>query len=98
DWVARQLAAMTPRVDALLDRLRAMPEIETVAFTDAIPLSGRGNTNSNVKVIGREYPGGEASIPLTEWRFVSSDYFRTLGIKVLRGRAFAPEDSHGPGI
>jgi predicted permease len=98
DWVARQLAATTPRIDALLDRLRAMPEIETVAFTDAIPLSGRGNTNSNVKVIGREYPGGDASIPLTEWRFVSSDYFRTLGIKVLRGRAFAPEDSHGPGI
>ncbi|HKE46796.1 MAG TPA: ABC transporter permease [Rhodanobacteraceae bacterium] len=98
DWTARQLAATTPRVDALLERLRAMPEIESVAFTDALPLSGRGNTNSGVKVIGREYPGGEAAIPLTEWRFVSSDYFRAVGLKLLRGRAFTPEDSHGPGI
>src|SRR5262249_42074532 len=42
--------------------------------------------------------GGDANIPLTEWRFVSSDYFRALGLAVLRGRAFTPEDSHGPGI
>ncbi len=75
-----------------------MPELETVAFTDAIPLSGRSNTNSGVKVVGREYPGGESKMPLVEWRFVSSDYFRTFGLKVLQGRAFAPEDSHGPGI
>lgn len=98
DWTARQLAAMTPRIDALLERLRAMPELETVAFTDAVPLSGRSNSNSGVKVIGREYPGGEAAMPLTQWRFVSSDYFSTFGLKVLRGRAFSPEDSHGPGI
>jgi predicted permease len=98
DWNLRQLAAMTPRIDALLERLRAMPELETVAFTDAVPLSGRSNSNSGVKVIGREYPGGEAAMPLTQWRFVSSDYFRTFGLKVLRGRAFSPEDSHGPGI
>jgi predicted permease len=98
DWTARQLAATTPRIDALLERLRAMPELETVAFTDAIPLSGRSNTNGGVKVVGREYPGGDAKMPLVEWRFVSSDYFRTLGLKVLHGRAFAPEDSHGPGI
>ncbi|HEY6985228.1 MAG TPA: ADOP family duplicated permease, partial [Rhodanobacteraceae bacterium] len=98
DWSARQLAATTPRIDALLERLRAMPEIETVAFTDAVPLSGRSNTNSNVTVVGREYPGAMSEMPLTEWRFVTSDYFRVFGLKVLRGRAFAPEDSHGPGI
>lgn len=98
DWLARQFAAATPRIDALLERLQAMPEIEHVALTDAVPLSGRSNTNSTVKVIGRDYPEGEAAIPLTEWRFVSSDYFRTLGLGVVRGRAFTPEDSHGSGV
>jgi predicted permease len=98
DWNARQLAATTPRIDALLERLRAMPELETVAFTDAVPLSGRSNTNSGIKVVGREYPGGESKMPLIEWRFVSSDYFRVLGLELLRGRAFTAEDSHGPGI
>jgi predicted permease len=98
DWLARHFAAATPRVDALLERLRAMPEIEQVGITDALPLSGRSNTNSPVKVIGREYPSGEAEIPLTEWRFVSADYFRTLGLGVVRGRAFTAEDSHSSGV
>jgi len=37
-------------------------------------------------------------MPQTEWRFVSADYFRTLGLGVLRGRAFAPEESHESGV
>jgi len=98
DWLTRNFAASTPRIDALLERLQAMPEIEHVALTDAVPLSGRSNTNSTVKVIGRDYPGGEAAMPLTEWRFVSSDYFRTVGLGVLRGRAFTGEDSHASGV
>ncbi|HEX3124917.1 MAG TPA: FtsX-like permease family protein, partial [Rhodanobacteraceae bacterium] len=98
DWLGRHFAAATPRVDALLERLKAMPEIEYVAITDALPLSGRSNTNSTVKVIGHDYPGGEAAMPQTEWRFVSADYFRTLGLGVLRGRAFAPEESHESGV
>jgi putative ABC transport system permease protein len=98
DWLVRNFAAATPRVDALLERLRAMPELEHVALTDALPLSGRSNTNSTVKVIGRDYPGGDAATPLTEWRFVSADYFRTLGLGVLRGRAFSTEDSHASGV
>ena len=98
DWLTRNFAASTPRIDALLERLQAMPEIEHVALTDAVPLSGHSNTNSTVKVIGRDYPGGEAAMPLTEWRFVSSDYFRTVGLGVLRGRAFTGEDSHASGV
>jgi predicted permease len=98
DWLARHFAAATPRVDTLLERLRAMPEIERVALTDALPLSGRSNTNSPVKVIGRDFPGGESKMPLSEWRFVSADYFRTFGLRVLRGRVFTAEDSHAAGI
>src|SRR5262249_58675839 len=98
DWQERHFAATTPRIDALLERLRAMPEIEHVALTDAVPLSGRSNTNSSVTVIGREYPGGEQAMPLTARRFVSADYFQTLGLGVLRGRAFTPHDSHEPGV
>jgi len=98
DWLGRHLATATPRIDTLLERLRAMPEIERVSLTDAVPLSGRSNTNSTVTVVGREFPGGERATPLTEWRFVGSDYFDTLGLAVLRGRAFTAEESHGPGV
>jgi predicted permease len=98
DWLGRHFEATTPRIDALLERLQAMPEIEHVALTDAVPLSGRSNTNSPVKVVGRDYPGAESAIPQTEWRFVSADYFRTLGLGVVRGRAFTAEDSHASGV
>ena len=98
DWLGRHFEEATPRIDALLERLQAMPEIERVAITDALPLSGRSNTNSSVKVVGRDYPGGESAMPLTEWRFVSADYFRALGLGVLRGRAFTEEDSHASGV
>ena len=98
DWLGRHLTATTPRIDALLEQLHAMPELEQVAITDAVPLSGRSNTNSTVKVVGRDFPGGEAAMPLTEWRFVSPDYFRTVGLDVQRGRAFTDQDSHAPGV
>lgn len=92
EWFARHTTASMPRIDAVLARVAAMPEVESVAITDAVPLSGRSNTNSTVTVVGREYPGGEAAMPLTEWRFVSADYFRTMGLAVQRGRAFAPDE------
>ncbi len=92
EWFARNAASSMPRIDALLAKLAAMPEIESVAITDAVPLSGRSNTNSPVTVVGREYPGGESAMPLTEWRFVSADYFRTMGLSVLRGRTFGPDE------
>jgi len=98
DWLGRHFAAATPRIDTLLERLQAMPEIERIALTDAVPLSGRSNTNSAVKVVGRDYPGGEAAMPLTEWRFVSADYFRTVGLGVVRGRVFSASDSHASGV
>jgi len=98
DWLGRHFEVMTPRIDTLLERLKAMPEIEQVALTDAVPLSGRSNTNSPVKVVGRDYPGGEPAMPLTEWRFISADYFRTMGLGVIRGRAFTAQDSHASGV
>jgi predicted permease len=97
DWLPRHGAAIAPRVDTLLQRIAAMPEVESVAFTDAVPLSGRSNTNSPVAVIGRDYPGGEKAMPLTEWRFVTSDYFRTVGLAVQRGHGFSADDGRAPG-
>ena len=95
EWAARHAAETEPRIEALLARLAALPEVESVAMTDAVPLSGRGNTNSPVAVVGREYPGGEAKMPLTEWRFVSSDYFGTMGLSIVRGRIFGDEQGRG---
>lgn len=96
EWYTRHTGAAAPRIDTLLERLRRMPEFEHVALVDAVPLSGRSNTNSTVTVVGQE-PRAEGRTPMTEWRFVSADYFRTLGLSVVRGRAFDDSDGRASG-
>ena len=82
----RQVGIMAPQSRAVLERVAAMPEVESVGMVDALPLSGRSNTNSNITIVGREALSADGSPALAEWRFVSEDYFRTMGLAVTKGR------------
>ena len=88
----RQVAAMAPKTRALLDRVAQMPEVESVGMVDALPLSGRSNTNSNITIKGRDAKSEDGSPALAEWRFVSEDYFRTLDLAVTKGRNVARDE------
>jgi predicted permease len=80
---------------ALEDRLRALPGVESVGLTSKLPLD-EGNSTS-FRVIGApEPPPGQG--PEASFRSVSRDYFRTLGIPLLRGTTFsARRDTLAPG-
>lgn len=69
-------------------RLASLPGVRGVASTTQIPSS---TMSSNVLTIeGVVLPGeGPVFIP---YQAVSDDYFRTMGITLLQGRAFGPED------
>ncbi|MGB7561399.1 MAG: ABC transporter permease [Candidatus Acidiferrales bacterium] len=69
-----------------LQRIGAIPGVESVAVVSAAPLHGR----LNLPVQRDGHP--EDSIGGTEYRPISSDYFSTMGIPVLRGRAFQQSD------
>ncbi len=88
----RQVADMAPRTRAVLDRVAQMPEVESVGMVDALPLSGRSNTNSNITIKGVEATSDDGSPPLAEWRFVSDDYFRTMDLSVVKGRNVARDE------
>ena len=63
------------------------------SMTSRVPLSGQGSMISQMelRVEGHEpLPG--APIPRAQFRVVSSDYFRTMGVEVLRGRPFTITD------
>ena len=79
----------------LLDRVRAIPGVESAAFTAYLPLSGVDNSWSFV-VEGRPAkPPGE--FDEVNYRPVSAGYFETIGIAVMRGRAFTAADNEdGP--
>lgn len=76
-------------VDRLLERIRAIPGVESAALAPNLPLE-RGR---NFSVDTRERP--ELGIGAAEIRFVSTSYFATLGIRLVAGRDFDVNDVEG---
>jgi putative ABC transport system permease protein len=74
--------------DQLLQRLQAAPGIQAAAITSKLPLLG-GN-NGYITIPGQ--PSDKMTGPLVEFTSMSGDYFRALGIPLLSGREFRPED------
>jgi predicted permease len=77
-------------LETLLERLNATPGIRTVAATDRLPLSGDTNWGG-INIVGRPLLDS-AHAPAVEARAVSANYFRTVGIPLLRGREFSDAD------
>jgi putative ABC transport system permease protein len=78
--------------DRLFAALRRLPAVRSVAAASDLPLTERPYT-PGVKVEGRDAENGEAA--RAGFHLVSEDYFRTLGISLLRGRSFAATDVEG---
>jgi predicted permease len=75
------------------DRIRAMPGVENVAAASFVPLDN-SSYNFSFQVRGRPVarPSDE---PAAEVRQVSNEFFRTMGIPLLRGRGFDASDLPG---
>jgi putative ABC transport system permease protein len=75
--------------DGVLERMRALPGVRSAAATATLPLGG-GTTQWSVEVDGRLNALGELSTPYIV--SVTTDFLRAMGIRLVRGRAFGPED------
>ncbi|HNQ22629.1 MAG TPA: ABC transporter permease [Phycisphaerae bacterium] len=76
--------------EAILERLRGLPGVESVSGAACLPLSG----NQQFPVYPTDRPVPEA---IRDWfnvqhNSVSEDYFQTLGIPLLAGRTFTALD------
>ena len=78
---------------AALERLREIPGVASVAFIDAIPLSGNFGIISYVAE-GHAQPAAGAE-PTTQFTNASDGYFRTMRIPQLAGRDFDSHDRVG---
>jgi putative ABC transport system permease protein len=76
---------------ALLPRLRALPGALSAAAGGSIPLAG--GSSASLAIRGRDVPEGQ--LPEVGYTPVSDDYFRTLRIPLLRGRAFDERERNG---
>jgi macrolide transport system ATP-binding/permease protein len=84
----------TPRAqsfqDELLQRVKALPGVESAAFARMTPLSYGSYSETKIAVDGYEMPPEEQ--PTVEYNEVGPDYFATMGIPLLAGREFTRAD------
>ena len=77
--------------NSLLQNIRALPGVQSVAAASGLPLGNNGWQTSFV-VDGRPQPPRGQS-PLMEACTVTPDYFRAMNIPLLRGRYFTDQDN-----
>ena len=73
----------------LLDRISILPGVQSAAAAAYVPL-GNGGQTGDFEVEGRFSQTGGG--PFAEEHFVTLNYFQTMQIALLRGRAFAETD------
>jgi putative ABC transport system permease protein len=78
---------------ALLEETRRVAGVTSFALVNALPSSNQ-NRGVGVEVEGEEY-AGPADRPRADWRGISPDYFDTLRVPLLAGRAFDAGDDAG---
>ena len=76
--------------DSLLGRIRALPGVLSASLTSSPPMSNYGS-NDYLKISGYQNPPGQG-LPLVSYSVISPDYFRTMRIPLLAGRAFTDAD------
>jgi len=73
----------------LLERTKALPGVEAASLARIVPLGGNG-MRIGLEIEGYTPPTGE-SITF-DFNLVGPDYFKTMKLPIVRGRAFTPQD------
>ena len=74
----------------LLPRLRALPGVDTVSMASMVPF-GSFSESREVVPVGADDQGARAA----SFTLVADDYFRALGLSMLRGREFTRAEAEG---
>ncbi|HEY4247392.1 MAG TPA: ABC transporter permease [Lacunisphaera sp.] len=79
----------------ITDRIAAVPGVQSVALTSTPPLTYHGwGLSMPFQIAGRNTTG--SSLPLScGFKVVSPSYFRTLGIRLIKGRFLSDRDGNG---
>jgi len=76
----------------LQDRVRGLPGVQAVAIVNQLPMNDV-TANSSFEVEGK--PSG-TDINVADTKIISPDYFRVMGISLMRGRYLNEEDAKLP--
>jgi putative ABC transport system permease protein len=79
--------------EQVLTRVQSLPGVESASISSTAPLLGRVSATA-LEIEGRTLNEAQAQDGIG-FHSVSPDYFRTLGIRLLRGRFFTEQDRVG---
>ncbi|HUE90105.1 MAG TPA: ABC transporter permease [Vicinamibacterales bacterium] len=82
-------------VETLIDQLASRPDVEAAGAIFGLPLTNFGYTITTSTLDGRRLTDEEQDQRSLQVRVVTPDYFRTMGIPLVRGRAFTAADRLG---
>ena len=77
--------------DQLIDRVQALPGVESAAFTRVAPFSYPSYSSAPIRVEGYVVPPGEE--PAIEYDEVGPGYLAAMGIPIVTGREFTRADN-----
>ncbi len=84
--------AVTRIQAAIVDRLAAIPGVESASMIDGLPMDLNVQSSSPVSIEGQ--PDNGTLPPVRRVKFVAPGAFRTLGIPLLAGRDFTWQEIH----
>jgi predicted permease len=89
----RQLDSTRGRAfyDRVVERVKALPEVRSVTLAALVPLGG-SNMQTGMWLQGAS-PDADRAPYFPYINIVGNDYFRTMGIEIVAGRDFGPEDA-----
>lgn len=82
--------------DELIDRVKALPGVESAAFARMTPLSYGSFSSTPIAVDGYQPPPEEQATVL--YNEVDPEYLATMGIPLVSGREFARADDEGAAL
>jgi putative ABC transport system permease protein len=81
----------------VIERVAALPGVESVGGVNDLPFSG-SRTRNSFEIEGRSPASAQESLN-ADYRTVSPEYFKTMGIPLLKGRRFTARDNQSaPGV
>src|SRR5262249_34549255 len=78
-----------------LDRVKALPGIQSAALATTLPLEGSRNPSGRMNLIEGRPPFEEGKVLMFDVICISLEYFQTMGMQMRAGRPFNSQDGRG---
>jgi len=92
-WIEPTSTRPQVTLQEILERIRGGPGVESVGAVSTLP-DNIGAARTQTIAIENRPPATPGEYPTANFQGVTPDYFRTMGIPLLQGRAFSESDAY----